>query len=265
MLFSKTIFNRVDIFPIINNRPIIKAFILLSIGINTLHAEEPKDTLSTAYSLVSTFPYLITYSAEQAKLNVEQALILNKENSIKVSALGNSCLGVYSTIKGENIATIKYHNKALCFYNELENQDRQVLVLNELGIVYKNISKYKKCIDIYRQGINAYLLKNAKKDELLIAVKNIVCGENYFSKEVHYIHNEGSFKSDYSTIPKLSKREQEVLKLMGDEFTSKQIADILFISQNTLEPHPKNMFSKLSVKNVADLIKMDIKNNLLVC
>lgn len=116
---------------------------------------------------------------------------------------------------------------------------------------------------LIKQDINGYLLKNAEKEELLIAVKTIVGGENYFSKEVSDIYNEGSFKSDYSPIPELSKREQEVLKLIGDQFTTKQIADKLFISQNTVESHRKNMFSKLNVKNVAGLIKMAIKNNLL--
>ncbi|BAX79339.1 DNA-binding response regulator [Labilibaculum antarcticum] len=116
---------------------------------------------------------------------------------------------------------------------------------------------------LIKQNINGYLLKNAEKEELLIAVKTIVGGENYFSKEVSDIYNEGSCKSDYSSIPELSKREKEVLKLIGDEYTTKEIADHLFISQNTVESHRKNMFSKLNVKNVAGLIKMAIKNNLL--
>lgn len=116
---------------------------------------------------------------------------------------------------------------------------------------------------LIKQNVNGYLLKNAEKEELLIAVKTIVGGENYFSKEVSDIYNQDLLKSDYSPIPKLSKREHEVLKLIGDQFTTKEIADRLFISQNTVESHRKNMFSKLNVKNVAGLVKMAIKNNLL--
>jgi len=59
------------------------ALLLLSVGIKTLYAEKPNDTLSTIDSLTGTFLYLIKDIAEQASLNVEQALVLNKENSIK--------------------------------------------------------------------------------------------------------------------------------------------------------------------------------------
>ncbi len=116
---------------------------------------------------------------------------------------------------------------------------------------------------LIKQNVNGYLLKNAEKDELLIAVKSIVDGENYFSKEVSDIYNEELSRSEYSSIPELSKREQEVLKLIGDQLTTKEIADQLFISQNTVESHRKNMFAKLNVKNVAGLIKVAIKNKLL--
>jgi len=120
----------------------------------------------------------------------------------------------------------------------------------------------KKLIE---QDVNGYLLKNAEKEELLIAVKTIISGENYFSKEVKDIYSESSFnrKSNYAPVPELSNREKEVLTLIGDEYTTKEIADKLFISQNTVESHRKNMFSKLNVKNVAGLIRVAIKNNLL--
>jgi DNA-binding NarL/FixJ family response regulator len=116
---------------------------------------------------------------------------------------------------------------------------------------------------LINQNINGYLLKNAEKEELLTAVKTIVDGENYFSNEVKEIFTQSSFNKNFNPIPELSKREKEVLSLIGDEYTTKEIADLLFISQNTVESHRKNMFSKLNVKNVAGLIKMAIKNNLI--
>lgn len=118
---------------------------------------------------------------------------------------------------------------------------------------------------LIKQEVNGYLLKNAEKEELLAAVNTIVGGENYFSKEVKDIYIENSFKRNSNTIklPELSGREKEVLKLIVDEFTTKEIAEKLFISQHTVESHRKNIFSKLNVKNVAGMVKFAIENNLL--
>ncbi|WP_170178436.1 tetratricopeptide repeat-containing sensor histidine kinase [Flammeovirga pectinis] len=130
---------------------IVTIFIFLSS--QSINANEPKDISPLVDSLVSTFPFLITDSAEQAKINVEQALLLNEGRSVKVSAFGNYCLGFYSRKKGRNRSAIKYHNKALSYYIDLDKPERQVLILNELGIVYKNLGKYEKSIETYRKGI----------------------------------------------------------------------------------------------------------------
>ncbi len=118
---------------------------------------------------------------------------------------------------------------------------------------------------LIKQNVNGYLLKNAEKEELLKAISLLANGENYFSEEVKKIFVESSFsrnkKSDF--VPELSRREKEVLKLIVEEFTAKEIAEELFISQHTVESHRKNIFSKLNVKNVAGLVKYAIENDLL--
>lgn len=201
MLFYKTILNKLEIFPLLSHRLVVMALLLLSIGIKIVHAEEPKDTLSIVDSLVSTFPYLITDSAEQARLNVEQALLLNEENSIKVSAFGNYCLGFYNRIKGENRAAIKYHNMALSFYNELENEDRQVLVLNELGIVYKNLSQYEKSIDIYTQGIEiAERIESTRLADVYSNLAVVITHMKKYDQALQYLFK--SYELETDTIGK---------------------------------------------------------------
>ena len=73
----------------------------------------------------------------------------------------------------------------------------------------------------------------------------------------------GSMNIDITKDPIGYDDENEPVFLSEIWPTTKEIADKLFISQNTVESHRKNMFSKLNVKNVAGLIKMAIKNNLL--
>lgn len=121
--------------------------------VQSTKAKETEEIPHLVDSLISSFPYLINDSADQAKANVEEALRLNDEKSIRVSAFGYYCLGFYNRKKGRNRSAIKYHNKALEYYVEMEKPERQVLVLNELGIVYKNLGKYEESIETYRRGI----------------------------------------------------------------------------------------------------------------
>ena len=201
MLFYKATLNRFETFRLLSSRPVVMVLLLLSIGVKTVRADEPNDTLSTVDSLVSTFPYLITDSAEQAKLNVQQALLLNKGKSIKVSAFGNYCLGFYSRIKGKNRTAIKYHNRALSLYTEMGNEDRQVLVLNELGIVYKNLSQYEKSIETYKKGIEiAERIESTRLADVYSNLAVVITYMKKYDKALQYLFK--SYKLESDTIGK---------------------------------------------------------------
>ncbi len=204
MSFRKNSLSRLRIFPILNGRPIIWVFLFVCIGAKSVWAQEPKepkDKSAIVDSLVSTFPFLINDSAEQAKLNVEQALILNKGKSIKVSAFGNYCLGFYSRVKGQNRTAIKHHNKALAFYREMKNEDRQVLVLNELGIVYKNLSQYEKSIEIYTQGIEiAERIKSTRLADVYSNLAVVITFMKRYEQAIEYLFK--SYELETDTIGK---------------------------------------------------------------
>lgn len=118
---------------------------------------------------------------------------------------------------------------------------------------------------LIKQNVNGYLLKNAEKNELLKAIRLLSNGENYFSEEIKQKYLESSFNRTNSNeyVPELSRREKDVLKLILEEYTTKEIAEELHISQNTVESHRKNIFSKLNVKNIAGVVKYALENDLL--
>ncbi|GAA5038109.1 DNA-binding response regulator [Marivirga lumbricoides] len=119
-----------------------------------------------------------------------------------------------------------------------------------------------KCI---KNNVDGYLLKNAEKKELLKALKTIYDGEKYFAEEVKTEFMNQTFyqkKDRYNTI-QLSRREKEVLKYITLEYTTQEISDKLFISQNTVNTHRKNLLSKLNSKNTAGLVKYAMENRLL--
>lgn len=114
-----------------------------------------------------------------------------------------------------------------------------------------------KCI---QNDVDGYLLKNAEKQELLKALSAIVEGEKYFAQEVKNeymktVFSEGNATKEKENLAPLSRREKEILIHIAMEYTTQEIADKLFISQNTVNTHRKNLMSKLNAKNAAGLVK----------
>ena len=64
-------------------------------------------------------------------------------------------------------------------------------------------------------------------------------------------------------MPKISRRETEVLGLIMKEFTTQEIADQLFISLKTVESHRSNLLAKLNARNTAGLVRIAMENNLI--
>lgn len=117
-----------------------------------------------------------------------------------------------------------------------------------------------KIIDeLIENDVDGYIEKNAKKEEFLIAIKTILSGEKYFSKEIKdiFIKNKLSKKKDREI--KLTKREVEVISLIAEEYTTQEIADKLFLSKHTIESYRKNLIAKLEVRNLAGLTKYALK------
>jgi DNA-binding NarL/FixJ family response regulator len=108
-------------------------------------------------------------------------------------------------------------------------------------------------------GASGYVLKNATKEELLLAVQTVMRGRTFLSHEAALVAN----KKTGDTAPLLTRREKEVLELIADGLTTQEIADKLFVSPATVETHRKNLLSKLEAKNVASMIKLAAKLKLI--
>lgn len=116
---------------------------------------------------------------------------------------------------------------------------------------------------LIRNNVDGYVPKNAEKEELLNAMRTIVGGEKYFSTEIKRAYTDAMFENKKQEEVNLTDREKEVLKLIAEENTTQEIADILFLSKHTIESYRKNLISKLQVKNLAGLTKHAIKMGLL--
>ncbi|MEP7196954.1 MAG: response regulator transcription factor [Saprospiraceae bacterium] len=124
--------------------------------------------------------------------------------------------------------------------------------------------------EILKNGAIGYILKNTDRAELVKAIETVSNGESYYSKEVTEILMNKLLKKNptkkYNNsflVPKISRREKEILELIVKEHTTQEIADILFISQKTVESHRSNLISKLNVRNTAGLVRAAYDHHLL--
>ena len=101
-------------------------------------------------------------------------------------------------------------------------------------------------------GASGYVLKNATREELLVAIETVMMGLEFLSVEASTTLD----KNDDSKIPILTRREKEVLGLIANGLTNQEIAEKLFISTTTVDTHRKNLLSKFEVKNTANLIRL---------
>ena len=114
-----------------------------------------------------------------------------------------------------------------------------------------------------------YLGKEVEKEEILMAIHKVSKGVNYYSDNISKMMIEGFVKktanpshSKDSDKVHLTNREKEILKLVVDGSSSKNIAVSLFISIRTVETHRNNILQKLNVKNSAELVKYALKHQL---
>ncbi|KAA2240842.1 response regulator transcription factor [Chitinophaga agrisoli] len=116
-----------------------------------------------------------------------------------------------------------------------------------------------------RNGAVGYLLKNTDPETMLAAIEKVYEGEQFLDDSLKQsLLNEvlsGQRSSNYE-IP-LTRREKEILKLIAEEHSNQEIADMLYISLRTVETHRLNLTQKLAVKNTAGLVKEAIKRGLL--
>ncbi len=115
------------------------------------------------------------------------------------------------------------------------------------------------------RGAHGYLPKDVKRDELELAIrtvceKGLYINDNLSRSLLSGIKVKGN---KYAPMIDLSPREREILELICQEFTTKEIGEKLFISERTVEGHRKNLCIKLEAKNTAGLVKKAIQLNLL--
>nr|WP_319492800.1 response regulator transcription factor [uncultured Desulfobacter sp.] len=122
-------------------------------------------------------------------------------------------------------------------------------------------------LECFDAGASGYCLKDSSQDELLKAIHVVLSGKTYISPGIAGTVMEGFLDGRRKLKSKtawgsLTQREREVLKLVAEGYTSKEMADLLCISPKTVERHRSNIMNKLDLHNVSELTSFAIEKNL---
>jgi DNA-binding NarL/FixJ family response regulator len=122
-------------------------------------------------------------------------------------------------------------------------------------------------LEVFKSGADGYCLKDASHSELMVAIKSVLSGKRYISPGISgkvlegYLGDRETLKSN-SSWDSLTRREREILKLVGEGYKNKEIADYLCISAKTVEKHRSNIMEKLDLHTASALTAYAIKKGL---
>ena len=125
--------------------------------------------------------------------------------------------------------------------------------------------------EIIKFGAEGYVLKDIRKSELASAVRMAVTGNPYFSKGISDLVFKRYREMNSGDAPvkkengnnKLTDREVEILKLLSQGLSKKEIADQLFISTRTIDAHRSNIMEKLDLKSTVEMVKYAIREHII--
>lgn len=149
--------------------------------------------------------------------------------------------------------------------NGIEASEIAIKEFPDLKIVILSMfddEKYiEKMMDI---GVHGFLLKNISKDLLDQALQSISAGNTYYSPELwsYFGKKFSTQKKDEPNDIQFTKREEEILQLICDGLSNREIAEELFISERTVVGHKSNLLSKTNCKSTISLLSFAIKNKL---
>jgi len=137
----------------------------------------------------------------------------------------------------------------------------------KVKVIALSMHSEKKFVrEMFRAGACAYLLKACEFDELAEAIRTVMSGKTYISPKIADVVVEGYVRGpgeeESSVFSSLTTREREVLQLMAEGKTTKQIGLKLYISPKTVEAHRLRVMEKLDIYNVAQLTKYAIQEGL---
>ncbi len=113
-----------------------------------------------------------------------------------------------------------------------------------------------------QEGADGYIQKNASGIDIITGIHTVLQGTVFLCTQTQQIMQKKQ-QEGLKKVPKITRREKEILQQAAKGYTTIQIADILFISPHTVDSHRKNLMEKFEVKNLTTVIKLALEYGLI--
>lgn len=140
---------------------------------------------------------------------------------------------------------------------------REMPDIRILALSMHSDSQYIK--GMLKAGAAGYVYKNCNFEELLEAIRTVYSGKKYLNANLTELLIQEYVEKPQAAVtvdPKLTERELEILKLIGEGKQTAEISNLLFISSKTVGTHKQNILEKLNLKSTAELVKYALKNGI---
>ncbi len=182
----------------------------------------------------------------------------------------------------ENFMVVGCYSSSTELFTGLENHALDVLLLdinlsdgNSIDLIKPILKKYPAIqimiLSVHNEfavinstleeGAMGYIQKNALVTEIILGIQTILKGEKFLCNQTKRIV-EMKANSGLNTVPKLTRREKEILQEASLGLTTNQIADKLCISPHTVESHRKNLIAKFKTTTISTAVKLAMEYGL---
>ena len=201
---------------------------------------------------------------------VRKGIIALLEKDFAIEIIGEAENGMDAVKKAEELAPdIMVLDISLPLLNGLEVTRQVSKRFPQIKILILSMHDTEEFVfELLNAGAQGYVIKKAAPQELISAIDIVYHGKSYFSPAISKIilsrlqRNPDSV-SDSNLQELLTEREREVLQLVAEGRSNREIADLLHISIKTIESHRSNIMDKLDLHNVADLIKYALRKGII--
>jgi DNA-binding NarL/FixJ family response regulator len=212
----------------------------------------------------SDFPISLLIADSQYLITESLKYILEGTGHFKVYKVVTEKIELIKALNHEDISLLILDHALIDITGISELKELKSSFPDLKILVISNSVSKTEMVELNSAGINDIILKTADKDELFEALDSALKGKKYYSNELlNLLFEVTEKKNTIEETGQLTISELEIVRLISEGLTTKEIASHKFISFHTVISHRKNIFRKLGVTSISELIMYSIKAGLI--